>query len=172
MKPTRPVAAPLSVIRICIIEDHEIVRAGLRMLIESQPGMEVVYETGKASTALTLKNLDPHVVLLDLDLGVENGLNFIPAILDRFPSARVLVLTGTTAIDTHLAAVQAGAAGVVVKEQAPGTLVRAIHSVRSGDVWLARSLMNAVLGRFSQSSPARKLENPEEKKIALLTAQE
>ncbi len=66
-------------IKVCIIDDHAIVRAGLRMLIENSPRMSVLWETQTASEALSNPDLEhPHVILLDLDLGIERGLDLLP----------------------------------------------------------------------------------------------
>ena len=166
-----PMEAPT--IRIAIIEDHAIVRAGLRMLIENQPGMEVVGEEAKASDALKATYASrPDVILLDLDLGDEDGLDFLPDLLRVFGPARVLVLTATPESDSHLRAAAGGARGIVMKEQAPENLIEAIRSVHGGEAWMGRSLMAAVLNRLSQSSLERHERNPEAEKIQQLTPRE
>jgi DNA-binding NarL/FixJ family response regulator len=160
-------------IRVSIIEDHAIVRAGLRMLIENQEGMEVVSEAARASDALKASNhTQPDVILLDLDLGDENGLDFMPELLRFFSPAQILVLTAIPESETHLQAAALGARGIVMKEQAPETLVEAIRSVHSGQAWMGRSLMSSVLMRLAQISAARPEKNPETEKIARLTARE
>jgi DNA-binding NarL/FixJ family response regulator len=134
--------------------------------------MEVVWESSTATEALSRDRCVPDVLILDLDLGSENGLVFLPKLRQRFASVRVLVLTATTAIETHLAAVQAGASGVIVKGTSPEELIEAIRSIRAGEGWLARSLMTAVLGKVLQSDRERKAEEPERKKISQLTPRE
>jgi two-component system nitrate/nitrite response regulator NarL len=162
-------AAP--VIRIFIIEDHAIVRAGLRMLIENQPGMEVVAESAKATDALKV-SVSPDIILLDLDLGDQNGLDHLPALLATFAPAKVLVLTATPETETQMRAAASGARGIVMKEQAPEILVEAIRSVHSGEAWLGKSLMTALLNRLSRSNSDNAEKNPEREKIALLTPRE
>jgi two-component system nitrate/nitrite response regulator NarL len=158
-------------IRVCIIEDHTIVRAGLRMLLENTPRMSVLWETQTATGALSDASLSPpDVILLDLDLGVEKGLDHLPALLRKFNPCRVLVLTALADTQLHLAAVAAGASGVVLKEQAPETLLQAIEGIHSGEAWLGKSLMTAVMGKLSRAS-AEKL-NPEAEKISRLTPRE
>jgi DNA-binding NarL/FixJ family response regulator len=160
-------------IRVMIIEDHAIVRAGLRMLIENQPGMEVVHESAKATEALKATfRTPPEIILLDLDLGDENGLDYLPELLRVFRPARVLVLTATPETEAHLCAAAGGARGIVMKEQAPETLVEAIRSVHSGEAWMGRSLMTAVLNRISHSSSGRQERDPEADKIGQLTPRE
>lgn len=161
-----------SPIRISIIEDHAIVRAGLRMLIENQPKMEVISEFAKASEALKSQSPErPDIILLDLDLGDENGLDFLSDLLRAFSPAKVLVLTASPETETHVRAAAAGARGIVLKEQAPETLSGAIRSVHSGEAWIGRTLMTAVLNRLSQPTPHQE-KNPEADKIASLTPRE
>jgi two-component system nitrate/nitrite response regulator NarL len=161
-----------AVIKVCIIDDHVIVRAGLRMLLESNARMSVLWETSSASLALEQSVAGPpDVILLDLDLGTENGLNFISDLVEKFRPCRVLVLTAIHDTQAQLAAVAAGASGVVVKEQAPETLLQAIETVHGGESWLGRSLMAAVMGRFSRDLSGEK-KDPEAEKIATLTPRE
>jgi two-component system nitrate/nitrite response regulator NarL len=171
-KTTDMPATEHTTIRVCIIDDHAIVRAGLRMLLESHAKMEVLWEMSSASEALGQTGLSrPDVILLDLDLGSESGLAFLPNLIDRFRPGRVLVLTALQDTQTHLAAVAAGASGVVVKEQAPETLLQAIETVNGGEAWLGKSLMNAVMGRFSRDAAPEK-KDPEAAKISMLTPRE
>jgi DNA-binding NarL/FixJ family response regulator len=165
-------AAEHTTIKVCIIDDHTIVRAGLRMLLESHAKMEVLWESSSASQALSQHSLGrPDVILLDLDLGTESGLAFLPNLIEKFRPGRVLVLTALQDTQKHLAAVAAGASGVVVKEQAPETLLQAIETVHGGEAWLGKSLMNAVMGKFSRDVAADK-KDPEADKISMLTPRE
>lgn len=173
MRIESPRPIPATTIRIAIVEDHAIVRTGLRMLIESQPGMEVVGEWVNATNALKSSGgTPPDIILLDLDLGTENGLDYLADLLRVFAPARIVVLTATPEFDSHLRAAAGGARGIVMKEQAPETLVNAIRSVHTGEAWMGRSLMTAVLNRFSQSSLEKPGKNPETEKIQQLTPRE
>jgi DNA-binding NarL/FixJ family response regulator len=161
-----------SPIRIFIIEDHAIVRAGLRMLLENNPRMEVVCEAPNVSQLLAGPvSVAPDVIILDLDLGQENGLNFISELRSRFSPVRILVLTASTDTEVHLQAVQSGASGVVVKEQAPEMLIKAVESIHAGESWLGSALVSAVLGEFSKRSESRR-QDPANEKIARLTPRE
>ena len=141
------------------------------MLIENSPRMSVLWETTTATAALANPGLGcPDVILLDLDLGVEHGLDHFPELLRRFSPARILVLTALPDTRQHLAAVSAGASGVVIKEQAPEVLLQAIESTHSGAAWLAQSLMTAVLSKLSQVRGEQL--DPEAEKIARLTRRE
>ena len=164
-------AAATETIKVCIIDDHAIVRAGLRMLMENNARMSVVWEAQTATAALAnLLLARPDVILLDLDLGVESGLESIRELLAKFRPARVLVLTALADTQQHLAAVAGGASGIVLKEQAPETLIEAIESVHSGEAWLGKSLITAAAGKLSKAALAQ--ENPETEKIARLTPRE
>ena len=170
---TQREAKPASVarIKVCIIEDHAIVRAGLRMLLENSPRMTVLWETQTATAALTNPSLErPDVILLDLDLGIEKGLDRLPDLLEKFQPCRVLILTALADTQLHLASVASGASGVVVKEQAPETLLEAIEGIHSGEAWLGKSLIAAVMGKLAQTSAEK--QDPEAEKISHLTPRE
>jgi len=142
------------------------------MLIENQPEMEVVSEYSKASEALKSKSaIRPDIILLDLDLGDENGMDFLPLLLRIYAPAKVIVLTATPETEIHVRAAAAGARGIVLKEHAPETLTGAIRSVHSGEAWIGRTLMSAVLNRLSSPAPHEE-KNPEAAKIASLTPRE
>jgi DNA-binding NarL/FixJ family response regulator len=161
----------METIRVCIIDDHAIVRAGLRMLIENSARMIVMWEAQTASEAMSDPTLGrPDVILLDLDLGIEKGIDHLPNLMERFGPARILVLTALADTQQHLAAVAAGANGVVLKEQAPETLIQAIESVHCGEAWLGKSLMTAVMGKLSRASAEK--HDPEAEKISRLTPRE
>ena len=159
-------------IRVSIIEDHAIVRAGIRMLIEREAGIEVISETTTATEALALKGTSPDVILLDISLRTESGVDFLPQILRHYEPARVLVLTATEDPDTQLLAIEAGASGVVMKEQAPEVLVKAIHAVNSGEPWIGSALSIAALHKLSRAKADKVRIDPEAAKIALLTPRE
>src|SRR6266542_3466679 len=90
-------------IRVRIIDDHQMVRTGIRMLIESQPGMKVVGKAGNCYEALAeAASKKPNLILLDIDLGNENCLDFLPKLREAMPDARVLILTGVKDVKAHL----------------------------------------------------------------------
>src|SRR5207244_3867465 len=106
-------------IRVLIVDDHGIVRAGLRMLLESQPGITVVGEASTCAEALALATgTQPDVIVLDLDLGGENAIESIPTLLRTAPETRILVLTGVRDPEVHRQAIRHGALGLVCKEKA------------------------------------------------------
>jgi DNA-binding NarL/FixJ family response regulator len=143
---------PLRVIRILLIEDHAVVRAGLRLLIESRPELVVVGEAANRSDALSLAARErPDIILLDLDLGSENGLDLLPGLLAAVSQAHVLILTGVRDVEEHRQAIRRGAMGLVLKEHAPEVLLKAIEKVYAGEVWLDRSMLASVLSEMAAS---------------------
>jgi len=157
-------------IKVLIVEDHLIVRAGLRMLLDKQPSVAVVGEAGNREDALALAaSHQPDIVLLDLMLNEESSLGFLSDLLACASQARVIILTGMPDAEVHRRAVSLGAMGVVLKGQDPAILYKAIDRVHAGEVWIERSLMASVLSQMSQAKSSR---DPEADKIALLTPRE
>lgn len=159
-------------IRILIIDDHVIVRAGLRMLLENHERMVVVGEAGSRADALAITTREqPDIILLDLDIAGESGLDFLRELLVSAPQARVLVLTGVRDPESHRRAVLLGAMGLVFKDKAAEVLIKAIEKVHAGEVWLDRSLTASVLTEMSKADSARKA-NPDADRIGSLTTRE
>jgi len=157
-------------LRILIVDDHQLVQTGLRMLIESQPEMTVVGKAHTGAEALTLAaDMKPDLILLDIDLGGENGLDLLPELRRIAADARVLILTGLTDENSHRQAARLGAAGLVLKQNAAEVLLKAIRKVYEGEIWLDRSVMSNLLHEMNR--PKKEID-PEEAKMASLTARE
>jgi DNA-binding NarL/FixJ family response regulator len=108
--------------------------------------MSVVGAAANGDEGLALASSEqPDVVLLDLNLGKDNGLDLLPNLRQAAPNARVLILTGLHAVELHKHAVRGGAMGVVLKEEDPEVLIAAISSAHAGDIWIDRSLMAGLL---------------------------
>jgi DNA-binding NarL/FixJ family response regulator len=138
--------------RILIIEDEEIVREGLGLLVNRQPGFRVVGSASTIKDALAIAERElPDVALLDIKLGAEDGLDCLPRIQTVSPKTRVLILTGLGDIETHYAAVNMGAMGIVRKIEGPDILVNAIRKVLAGEVWLNNELMTRVVNDLRQA---------------------
>jgi len=117
-------------ISVLIVDDHPVVRQGLRVLLEVQDGIEVVGEAGDGASALALAaERAPDVILLDLKLPGMDGLAVLGELNARHDPSRVLVLTSVTDHTSAAAAVRAGATGVLYKDVDPDALVRAIRAV-------------------------------------------
>ena len=133
-------------IRIVLADDHEIVRAGLRSLIEAEPNMEIVGEAATGEEAVRLAaSLRPDVVVLDLSMPGGGGTIATERIVRETPDVRVLILTmhDDRAHLTRL--MEAGAAGYVVKRAASEDLVRAIRAVGAGESYVEPRLAGAML---------------------------
>jgi DNA-binding NarL/FixJ family response regulator len=159
-------------IRIVMIDDHAVLRMGLKMLVESKPGFEVVGETGSPTEATAIvTQAQPDVVLLDLDLGSASGIELIPRIRSMAPKAKIIILTGLRDTDLHMRAVRLGAMGLVLKDKADEYLLPAIERVNAGEVWLPRAVIGTVFAELlDDNSPAE--ADPDAERIESLTARE
>ncbi len=163
---------PPKPIRIIIVDDHRLVREGLRMLVVSKPGFEVVGDAGNSADALALaEGEQPDVILLDLDLGAESGLDILPRLLAASKESAILVLTGIRDQEVHRKAMLLGAMGVVQKEIASEVLLKAIEKIRAGEIWYDRSKLGSVLSEILQNGNGKKVD-PDAERIASLTARE
>ena len=139
-------------ISVLIVDDHPVVRQGLRVLLEVQDGIEVAAETGDGPTALELAaEHAPDVILLDLKLPGMDGIAVLGALADRGDTSRVLVLTSATDPASAAAAVRAGAAGVLYKDVDPDALVRAVRAIHDGHLLLAPEAAGTLLRSASWS---------------------
>jgi DNA-binding NarL/FixJ family response regulator len=133
-------------IRVLIVDDHPVVRQGLRVLLEVQDGIEVAGEAGDGRAALALAAAQaPDVILLDLKLPGLDGLAVLGELHTSGATAKVLVLTSVTDPASAGAAMRAGAAGVVYKDVDPDALVRAIGAVHDGHLLMAPSAAGPLL---------------------------
>jgi DNA-binding NarL/FixJ family response regulator len=146
------------VISVLIVDDHPVVRQGLRALLEVHDDMTVAGEAGDGPAAISLaESLRPDIVLLDLKLPGMDGVAVLRPL--RAAGLRVLVLTSATEPSTAAAAVRAGAAGVVYKDIDPAALVRAIRSVHDGNVLLAPEAVGSLIrGSRADTLTARERE--------------
>jgi DNA-binding NarL/FixJ family response regulator len=159
-------------VRVLLVDDHVVVRRGLRMLLDSDAAFEVVGEAGdRAGTLRLAAATRSDLVLLDLDLGNEDGADLIREIRAVSPETRVLVLTGIRDTVLHRRAVQLGAAGVVVKDAAPDVLLKAIRKVHAGEVWLDHATTARILAEMSDGGRALR-SDPDAAAIATLSRRE
>lgn len=158
-------------IRIMIVDDHAVIRSGLRMLIEQDQTMSVVAQAGTAGQAMELAEREqPDIIVLDLVLGEEDALESLPELCKVSPKSRVLVLTGVQSPESHRTAIRRGAMGIVLKQQAAELLLKAIHRVHEGEVWIDRSMIGGVLS--DAKNGAREETDQEAGKISSLTPRE
>lgn len=148
-------------IRILIADDHAIVRKGLRTLISSEPGMEIVGEAEDGVKAvLQARALRPDVILLDMMMPRQNGLEAIKQIMDERPDARILVLTSFAEDDKVFPAIKAGALGYLLKDSSPEQLLQAIHDVHRGESSLHPTVALRVIRELNRPSDLPPTEHP------------
>jgi DNA-binding NarL/FixJ family response regulator len=146
-------------IKVLIVDDHPVVRRGLRVLLEVQDGIEVAGEAGDGATALALAaELSPDVVLLDLKLPGMDGIAVLTQLKASDSTARVLVLTSATEPAAASLALRSGAAGLVYKDVDPDALVRAIRSVHDGHLLLAAEAAGSLVRNGGGWNPVAGLD--------------
>lgn len=174
-------AATSKKIRVLLVDDHAVVRQGLRTFLELQDDgdalpIAVVGEAANGREAIEqARNCQPDIVLLDLMMPEMNGLEATPRILEACPTARVLILTSFGEEDTVIPALKAGAQGYLLKDIAPDELVRAVREAYQGRVQLhpevAKKLVAAIATRDNRP-PAKpntpSLEDLTEREIEVL----
>ncbi|MDQ2897914.1 MAG: response regulator transcription factor [Actinomycetota bacterium] len=137
-------------LRIVIADDHSVVRAGLRLLLDAEPDFEVVAEAGDAQTAARrVRGHKPEVLILDLNMPGESGLDLIPRLRAEAPETRIVVLTMQRDPAFARQAFIAGAVGYVLKDAADGELALAVRLAASGQTYL-----NPQLGARLAALPA------------------
>ena len=142
-------------VRVVIVDDHPVVRQGLRTFLAVQEGIDVVGEAGDGAEAVAMvRTLTPDVVLLDLVMPGLDGVAAIAQLTAESPDTRVLVLTSFPDDDKLLAAVQAGAAGYLLKDVAPAELASAIRAVARGEAALSSRPAARLLREYAQGGSA------------------
>jgi DNA-binding NarL/FixJ family response regulator len=148
--PTMNEARP---IRLLLVDDHSLVRAGIRSMIEKIPHVEVVAEAGTGREALTLVRSElPDLVLLDIAMPELGGLEALPRIVKDFPSVKVVVLSAYGTEDYVSRALRAGASGYMLKYAAPQELGEVINSVAQGEVYLSPAISRTIIKSYMERS--------------------
>jgi DNA-binding NarL/FixJ family response regulator len=136
-------------IRVVIADDQAVVRGGLRMILESDEGIEVAGEAGDGRQALDLvRRLDPDVVLMDIRMPVVDGIEATRRLTTAGGAARVLVLTTYDLDENVYDALKAGAAGFLVKTDSPARLLDAVRVVAAGEALLTPEITRRLVHRF------------------------
>ncbi|MET0751911.1 MAG: response regulator transcription factor [Pyrinomonadaceae bacterium] len=137
-------------LRIVLAEDHQTVREGIKLLINSQPDMEVISEAGDGVAAIKeAQNLAPDIIVMDISMPELNGLKATKKLKQLCPDIKILTLTRHTD-DAYLQQIiGAGASGYVLKQSAPTELIRAIRTIADGNAYLDPALTNKVFGRYT-----------------------
>ncbi len=141
----------MSKIRVLLVDDHAIVRLGLMTLINQQPELEVVGEAGTAREAVqAVERLHPQVVLMDIRMPGEGGLEATRQITSRFPDSKVVMLTSFADDELVVRAIRAGAVGYVLKQVGNEELLRAIAAAARGEALLDPSTTARLLARVRE----------------------
>jgi two-component system response regulator DevR len=142
----------MSKTRVLLVDDHEVVRLGLMTLINDQPDLEVVGEAGTAGEAVrAVERLRPHVVLMDIRMPGEGGIEATRQITERFPETKVVMLTSFADDELVVRAIRAGAVGYVLKQVGNDELLRAIAAAARGEALLDPSTTARLLSRVREA---------------------
>ncbi|HEX7334541.1 MAG TPA: response regulator transcription factor [Pyrinomonadaceae bacterium] len=145
-------------VRVLIADDHALVRAGIRALVEKIKGLVVVGEAGKGSEALELaKQLKPHLMLLDLTMPEGGGFEVLAHVKKQFPEIRVIVLTVHEAGEYAIRALREGAAGFLPKSAASTELEQAIQTVIDGEVYISPEMSRKSMIDVRKGTTKREL---------------
>ena len=140
----------LKTIRVLIVDDHAIVRKGIRALLATESDIQVIGEASDGAEAITLAQaLHPDVILMDLVMPKMDGIEATRRITASQPGVRVLVLTSFAADDKVFPAIKAGALGYLLKDTGPDDLLRAVHQVHLGQPTLEPSIARKVLSELA-----------------------
>lgn len=150
-------------IRVLVVDDQSMVRAGFRMLLSGEADIEVVAEAGNGREAVAMAaRFRPSVILMDIRMPELDGLEATKQILAADPAARILVLT-TFDLDEYIyEALRVGASGFVLKDEPAEQLIAAVRTVANGDALLSPSITRRVIGEFTRTSrpaPPRELDD-------------
>jgi two-component system nitrate/nitrite response regulator NarL len=124
-------------IRVVVADDHPVVRFGVKNMLESEPGFEVVGEAEDGDIAITeTLELEPDILLLDVQMPRLPGLEALRAIMSKSPRVKIIMLTSTISTQQIIEALQIGARGIVLKDAVAGDLSKSMRAVLSGDYWI------------------------------------
>jgi DNA-binding NarL/FixJ family response regulator len=159
-------------IRIVLVDDENLVRAGLRMILESDPRIDVVGECADGRSAVAMVgSLAPDLVLMDIRMPVMDGLVASEAILQANPEQKILVLTTFNTDDMVLSALKMGASGFLLKDTPPAELMDAINQVAAGRTTLSEAVTKQLIA-VAGSRPESTRRNAARERLAVLTERE
>ena len=140
-------------LRILLVDDHEVVRLGLKALLSRHPRFEVICEAGTADEALAKAMVHkPDVVVMDIRLSGRSGIDATREIKSALPATKVIILTSFADDDLLMDAVAAGATGYVLKQIGSDDLMRALESVARGEALLDPAMMNKAFARLREAA--------------------
>ena len=146
---------PSNQIRVFVIDNHTLVRAGVSLLIDKQADLKVVGQVGRLAEAISqLPLAKPDIILIEHDPDNGFGFDVFPKINEGWKKARMILVTGASDCLVYLHAMHHGVLGVVLKTQPPEVLIKAVRKVANGEVWIERSLMANLLTNMFQDRSA------------------
>jgi DNA-binding NarL/FixJ family response regulator len=147
---------PTKITRILLADDHTLVRAGIRALLEKLPGVEVVGEASDGREVIDLmKALQPDAVLMDISMPGLNGLQALARLTRDFPSVRVIILSMHPNDEYVLQALKSGASGYLLKRAATAELPAALKALAGGEIYLSKEIATQFLKKFPLHQIAR-----------------
>jgi two-component system, NarL family, response regulator LiaR len=156
-------------INILIVDDHAIVRQGLRTYLDLQPDMQVVGEAPDGQKAIDMaRDLLPDIVLMDLVMPSMDGVEATRGVTSVSPSTRVIVLTSFSEDEQVFASIKAGAQGYLMKDVLPAELARAIRTVYRGEAQLDPEIARKLMHEFSNPQPQRPKHDLTERELEVL----
>lgn len=166
----------MSTIRVLLVDDHKLFRAGIRSLLQTVNGVEIVAEASDGREALNLIEVHrPNVVLMDIMMAGLNGLDATARVARTYPCVRVIMLSMNTGEDSVLQALRAGAAGYLVKTADPAELEQAIRAVARGETFLSSAISQhvvaACLGRSAEELSSLERLTPRQREVLQLIAE-
>jgi len=173
--PPSPQTQQRPAIRIVVADDHPVVRFGVKNMLMSDPGVDVVGGAADGDVAITQTiELEPDILLLDLHMPRLPGLEAMRAIMSKAARVKIVLLTATISTQQIIEALQLGARGIVLKDSVSGQLAESLRAVLSGDYWIGgervANLVQALSGLMQQASviPERKTFGLTPREIAVV----
>ncbi len=157
--------------RLLLVDDHPLVRDGLKMRLEAAPGFVVAGEAGNAADALALAEaLEPDLALMDVGMQGMNGIALAGVFHERFPAIRVVMLSMHDNVEYVTQAVRAGASGYLLKDSPASEIVRGIRAVLAGQTFFSEGLAARMIHASAGAAPVERL-TPRERDILDALAQ-
>lgn len=159
-------------IRVVIIDDHRLFREGLRLILKSIKGIDIVAEAVNGIQAIdVISDLKPDIAFVDITMPQLDGLKLLPIIKQKSPETKSLMLTSSTDEDTIIKALKAGAKGYLSKDASISCLLNAIKVINKGELWVERKLIARYFNDTANANPIQR-ERREKVKQALTSREQ